>query len=108
MTKYTIRKDENVEFRTLPNVPIEDISDLKNFSDMRTATYYNEVASFNHISLAIAKFNKEKTRCTTRKEKVNGFILYIFDDLKLVKEEYDENGDFIQQLDEIDRYIANL
>ena len=105
MINYKIIK-ENIEFRTVegPNLPKTKISDLKDFFFMRNGTDYEKVETFKNLSLAKAKFNEEKALCETKKFNDGGITIVLFDDLKLVEEEHDEDGN-IQQLDIIDRHI---
>lgn len=104
MIKYVIRKDSQVEFRSLPSVEINNSKDLQDFADIRTATYYDEIASYNDLEKAKNRFLVEKDICTTITSKSNGFIVILFDDLKLLKEEYNDDGEFLCELEQLDRY----
>ena len=106
MTKYEVWKEKDIEMRRRP--VDYTVDDLEKFSMNRTASYHEPIAKYDTLEEARAEFEKEKQYCAT--SATDGytfpFTLILFDELKLVKVEYYDDGEF-DYANCIDSYIAD-
>ena len=92
MKKYEIWKETQIEMR---RKPVDyTVADLEKFSLNRTSTYHEPIAQYDTMEEARTAFDNEKQRCRTYSTSSNVFPLILFDELKLMEVNYDDDGEF--------------
>lgn len=109
MIKYEVMKDSSVEITKHGRIPNYSTKELLEFADSRLAWYYFTIASSQNKEEAQKFFEAEKNYCRTQSFRGYGSVRGIeFDVLKLVENEYDEDDEFIQEIDIWDVYIEPM
>ena len=109
MIKYEVVKDSSIEITKHGIIQYYTTKELLEYADSRTAQYYNLIASTESKEEAQKIFDEEKHWCNTMRFSGYGSIRGVgFDVLKLIENEYDDDGELIQEIDTWDVYIEPM
>jgi hypothetical protein len=109
MIKYEVVKDSRIEIVHHGAIPHYTTQELLEYADNRSAWYYDTLASTENKEEAQRIFEEEEFLCRTQIFRGYGSVRGIeFDVLKLVENEYDEDGEFIQETGTWDVYIEPM
>lgn len=105
MIKYEVRIDAGI--KTMKGETSWTADDMLNHYERESCTNLELIKAFDTKEEALNFFEAEKKYCQSKYQKGSIWEIVIFDVLKLQENEYDEDGDFVQTLDE-ETYITEI